>query len=388
MGLLDAEPDTSLHDDLVAAFESSGTPADTSGITEIPPPSRENGAGADADKGSAPAAAPVELGDRARGPDGKFIASKDSAAQPRAADKVASVTSPKAADAATPSPSKDTATKASEPQPSTAADAPPVGWTADAKTEWSALSPAIKAAVLKREAEISSGGRQWSEQKRHYEETLAPVAAAASRRGIQPAEAIQRLMTAQDYLDRDPAAAITWLARSYGVDLTVNGQQPTGAPSADGSSRMDLGPVLMPIQQQLSAISARFAQEDRRQTEVTQQNVERFANDPTHPHFDAVADEIMVWIPHVKAQNPYATPDQILQEAYDRAVHGNPTTRAALHNEQLAAADRARRATNGAEVAKARLAASSVHGSPSGMPAAGPRDTIREELEAAWGGSR
>ncbi len=309
---------------------------------------------------------------------------------PKPAKGAVASPSPAASTQAAPanSQAKDAATKASEPQPSTAADAPPVGWPAEAKAEWSNLSPAVKAGVLKREAEISSGGRQWSEQRRQYEETLAPVVAAASRRGLQPAQAIQQLMAAQDYLDRDPANAVAWLARAHGVDITVNGKQPNGAPSADGSSRMDLGPALAPIQQQLEAISSRFAAEDRRQTEVTQQNVERFANDPSHPHFDAVADEIMVWIPHVKRADPYASPDKILQEAYDRAVHGNPSTRAALDAQRQADADRQRRETNGAEVAKARLAASSVHGGPSGQPAAGPRDSIREELEAAFAGLR
>ncbi len=119
---------------------------------------------------------------------------------------------------------------------------------------------------------------------------------------------------------------------------------------------------------------------------MTVQRVTAFASDPAHPHFDAVSAELMAMLPLLKASNPRATPEQLLQDAYDRAVWGNPETRRALEAQRLAEADAARRSTNSAEVNKARLASSSIRpGAPAGLPAAGPKDSIREELLAAWG---
>lgn len=321
---------------------------------------------------------------RQRGADGKFIA-KDAAPE-----KVETQPEQK-------STSADSAAKASDTQPSTAADAPPVGWTADAKAEWSKLSPAIKAAVIKRETEISNGGRQWSEERRRLDGLVAPIRERAARHGISEQEGIQRLVAAQDMLERDPHTAIAWLAKQYGVNLGTSGPQP-----ADGSSRMENGngaeaaqrpaldlasPALAPIHQTLTAIQDRFAAEDRRQGEMTQQLVERFAADPTHQHFDAVQPEIMALIPQIKVAEPYATPTEILQKAYDRAVWANDATRQALLDKQIADATATRRATNAAEVGKARLAASSVRGAASGSPLPEAKNSIREELEAAFAGS-
>lgn len=383
---LDDAPEDSLRADLEAAFDAPDPAGDIATI-----PDKEVVADAAGKTGAPDAAVSTAEGERARGPDGKFIPkdSKTDAVPAKAAPDQKSA-APKVAD--TKQPSTDTATKASEAQPSTAANAPPVGWTADAKAEWDSLSPAIKAAVLKREVEISSGGRQWSDEKRRYEEIVAPVRQAASRRGITEAEGIQRLMAAQDRLDRNPAEAIQWLAGAYNVPITVNGQQPNGSQPADGSSRTEsafdprtLSPLLSPIQQQLAAIQARFAADDQRQTDMTLQRVQAFAADPAHAHFDAVSDELMAMLPILKGQNPHATPEQLLQDAYDRAVYANPGTRAAVEAQRVADADAKRRADNSAAVNKAKLAASSIRGTPpTGLPNGGAKDSIREELEAAF----
>lgn len=375
----ETEPDT-LHDDLSAAFDAVA--ADTSAAAAETPPettqSTQPGT-AEVANGATAVASPT-TGERARGPDGKFIPKADGVdSPPPAAKGVAASTAPPPKLA---TPSTDAA-KASTDAPSTAPDAPPVGWMAEGKAEWASLSPAVKAAVLKREVEISSGGRQWSEEKRRYEEIVAPVRQAASRRGISEAEGIQRLMAAQERLDRNPVEAIQWLAQAYRVPITVNGQSPiNGQPAADGSSRIE-PPVYR--DERIDAIQARLDAQDRRETEMTVQRVTAFATDPSHPHFDAVSAEVLAMLPLLQSRNPRASPEELLQSAYDSAVHANPDTRRAVAAQLAADADAQRRSTNSAEVAKARLASSSIRpGAPAGIPASGPKDSIREELLAAW----
>lgn len=287
----------------------------------------------------------------------------------------------KAAPAKPESPSVDNQAKASAAPAPTPADAPPVGWTADAKAEWSKLSPALKAAVLKREDEIAKGGQQWSAEKRRYEEMVHPVRVAASRRGINEQEGIQRLLAADAYLERDPEGAIRWLAQAYGVNLQSNaGQQPAEdstqqqQPDIRELVRQAVAPILNPIQQ-------RFMVEDQR---LTQSIVEQFAS--SHEHFEAVTDGIMEILPGIKAAYPHWTPQQVLQKAYDVAVYGNEEMRNSILGAKEREAEQARIADAKKKAAQSRLAASSVTGSSGGQQAEAPKDSLRAEIEAAFAG--
>lgn len=285
---------------------------------------------------------------------------------------------------ATEIPSTDAA-KASEQPGSTPAVAPPAGWTAAEKAEWSKLPPAIQTAVSRREAEISRGGQQWSEQKQRYEAVLSPVAQAASRYGMTAEQGLNALLAAQNRLETDPANAIRELARNHGIDLaTLAGQPPADgsrenpqAPDISALVRQAVQPFLAPIQQRMQA-------EQIEKEQSTVNLVTDFASQPGHEHFDTVQTELMALIPTVKAANPHWTIDKVLQDAYDRAVYANPTTRQALSAAQQQAAEAKRIADAKARTTQARSAAVSLTGSPTGTNGAEIKGTIREELEAAF----
>lgn len=309
--------------------------------------------------------------DPARYADGTFKPIKTEAAPDKAApDKV--------------SPSVDDQTKASAPA-STPTDAPPAGWTADAKAEWPNLSAAVKAAALKREAEIANGGKQWSEEKRRYEAVLEPIAQASRTRGLPVEQGIQLLVAAQNALDRDPVSGIKRIAATYGVDLaTLAGQAPAEgreAPQPDISMlvRQAVAPMLAPLQD-------RFAREEAQRQQMTVDLVTQFATSPGHEHFDAVQDELMALIPQIKAVNPTWTREKVLQDAYDRAVYANPTTRSAVLAASKQADEAQRQAEAKARAEKARRASSSVIGAPSGSPSTQAKDSLRAEIEAAFSG--
>lgn len=363
-------PDDSLRSELEAAFSGSGGGGEESTQTNT----------AAAEPAPVVAETASEATERARAADGKFVAKPAAKPAPDpkpAPEKVAAATDPNL-------PSTD-ATKASEPAAQTVANAPPAGWTAAEKAEWSKLPPAVQAAVSRRESDMTRGGQQWSEEKRRYETAIAPVSQMARSRGVSTEEAIQRLTSAQSALDRDPASALRWLAQSYGVDLaTLAGQPPADGSSAQNPNSVDIealvrravGPVLAPIQQ-------RFQREEQRQAEMTSKMVDDFAVASGHEHFDAVQQDIMDLIPPLRSRNPSWTPDQVLQEAYDRAVHANPQTRQALQAARETAAEEARRKEAGVRATKARSASVSITGAPQGTAAQGPRDSLRDEIKAA-----
>lgn len=297
-----------VHADVRAAFaqhQAEDTTADTGDGNDAPP-------------------------DRARNERGQFAPKQDGADT--------GDTNQPLSDADKPSEQHDT--------PSTAVE-PPTSWSAEAKTEWSKLSPALQQAVLKRENEINEGGRRWSEERRAYDEMLSPVREAAQRAGVDEREGIKRLLAADDYLNRDPENAVRWLAQVYGVDLSK-------PPSQSPQQRPD--PVVNQLRQELAEIKGNLTAREQAElnTEIT-----RFASEPGHEHFETVKAEMGKLLTSGLASN--------MQDAYDKAVWANPDIRNQLIANQTApAADRqkAQEAVN-----RAKRGAISATGSPAGQPA-------------------
>lgn len=250
-------------------------------------------------------------------------------------------------------------------QPSTAAE-PPTSWSADAKAEWSKMSPAIQQAVLKRESEINEGGQRWSEEKRHYEGILAPVRAVAQRNGVDEKEGLNRLLAANDYLERDPENAIRWLAQSYGVDLSKEPSNQNHQPMAD--------PMVAQLHQKVSSLESTLAERQQAETLAT---IQAFATAPGHEHFEAVK----VKMGHLMASGQASD----LQDAYDQAVWATSSVREKLLAAQTAEVDANRKAKETAE--RARRGAISVAGSPSAGAVPQPKreyETVEDAARAAW----
>lgn len=339
----------SVRDSVVAAFEKHGAPVQND--VHVPDDIKDIVKGADAPKIEAD-----KPEGRARDATGKFT----KGAEPQAA--TAEITDPDAL--------------AKAPVAAQADSGPPAGWSAEGKTAWATLAKAVatlppeaqaawtamQAAATKREEAASTGSRQWSEEKKRYEDIVGPVAEAARSRGIEPKEAVTRLMQAQANLDRDPANAIRWLAQSYGVDLTqlvinpdyqVHGRQaPTQQPDVNAL-----------IEQKL---------EERE----LQREIQTFAKD--RPDYERVR-------PLMKALLENGSADS-LDSAYEQARWATPDLRAQLLAEQAAKPAEEQRRAETQKVQKARSAAVSLQGSPGGIPVTKKPEfnTVREAVAAAW----
>ena len=256
--------------------------------------------------------------------------------------------------------------KVNEPQPSTAAVAP-AGWSAEAKAEFGKLPPAVQAAVIKRESEINDGGARWSEEKKTLLSHFEPLRETSNRYGVHPAEALKRLATANDYLERDPAGALRWLADAYKVDLSkLATDAPAPRPQAD--------PMVSQLSEKVSSLE-QFIQ--TQQANEVNGSLTAFAAAPGHEHFEAVRVDMGKLMLAGLASN--------LQDAYDKAVWANADTRAkalASQNAGALAAQKQKEATD-----KARRGAISVNGSP-GAPLAPARvangsGSVEDDVRAA-----
>ena len=240
----------------------------------------------------------------------------------------------------------------------------PTSWSAEAKAEWQKLPPALQQAVSKREAEMSSGSQRWSDEKRGYEETLAPLRAAAQSLGIDERTGLNRLLSADQYLRRDPQGAIAWLANAYKVDLSKLASNPQ-------PQQQQVDPALAQLHQEVFSLKSTI--EQQRAAEI-ESSINSFKEGKEH--FDAVR----VTMGRMMAAGEAGT----MQEAYDKACWANPEVRQKLISGQTEAATRQLRERETAD--KARRGAISVSGSPAGQAPAPKRDyaTVEDAVRAAF----
>lgn len=307
------------------------------------------------DTGAEPAAATSELDaspERPRNERGQFIKADGTVDTEAEAARTASDTDP--------APDK-------LEQPSTAVE-PPKSWSADVKAEWSKLPPAVQQAVIKRENEINEGGRRWSEEKRQYDEVLSPVRGLAQQHGVDERETINRLLSANEWLERDPKGALTAFAKAYGVDFS--------APSNSNAPQPQADPRIAELHQEVSGLKSTLQQ---REIAEAKSAIDAFASSPGHDHFDIVKEKMGQLIASGQAND--------LNDAYDKAIWLEPSIRSQLIAAQTASEAAQRRAAEKAAADKARAGALSLSGSPVGGPApqAQPEyETVRDATLAAF----
>ncbi|MDB5441094.1 MAG: hypothetical protein JWM33_3521 [Caulobacteraceae bacterium] len=272
-------------------------------------------------------------------------------------------------DAATP-PTETTTRERAEPETQTLRA--PNAWTATAKAAFAALPPQIQSEVIRREKEMEAGKAQWDAKASHYNrfsELVAPYKERWAVQGVDELSAIRQLLAASDWLERDPSAALTHLARQYGIHPQA--LQPAQAQQANEPQLPD---ALQPILQELQTLKQqvegqqRGAQEARTAELIGQ--IDAFEQD--HLYFSNVREDMAVLLESGRASN--------LADAYEMACWLHPEVRPL----KMAQASQASNAAQ--KLARARHAGGSVTGSP---PAAGaalgaqPNNT-RDALMAAW----
>src|SRR5262245_54362740 len=255
-----------------------------------------------------------------------------------------------------------------------AARKPPASWSKEVHAHWDRLDPAIQDHILKRESDVARGFEEKAERLKPYEDLdriFQPHRQRWQLNGWSDAQAVQQLLAAQDYLERDPAGAIRWLAQSYGLTPEQLAQNTAASEDNLDPLAQYLAPVFQELAQVKATLTAREHAERVREHASVRDEIESFKQD--HPHFVAARPTIATLLSTGHAQN--------LQDAYDKAIWLDPDIRRQILDDQ--AREQAGRAAQ--DSARARRAASSVTGAPTGPASGGPRATLREELEAAFG---
>jgi len=333
---------------------------------------------------------PASPDGRLRGPDGKFIKA-DGAAQAPSAPQT-QVEKPVTQD-----PAATTAAPATTP-PATPTTAPE-SWKPEARELFTKADPKLQAYILQRDREQQEGFRTFKEQVQPkvqiadaFAQTVQPYLETMRAEGTHPIQAVSTLLHMAHVMRKgspqQKAELLAQTARDFGVDLKSLAEAP--APQPD-----PLAPILPKISALEQELNAFKQSRQSEQQAATTAQIETFKNakddqgNAKHPYFDEVRQDMAHLIQSERvAKIAEESGKDLLEVAYDMAVHANPATRQRLLAAQTAKAEEERAARAKEASAKKQNAAGSVTGGPGiGVsPANASSKPIRALLQDAMSG--
>jgi len=169
-----------------------------------------------------------------------------------------------------------------------------------------------------RESEYKKGVSTYkaeADRARGYEEAIAPFVSELQAQGITPAAWINNLGRAHMTLVKAPyeqkVEMFQRLAADYGIQLNGEGQF-AAPPQVDAYTQQLMNQLNM-VNQEVSSIKGRFAQEENQRL---MNEIQKYQSDTAnYPHFDVVREEMAQLLELGKAQN--------LETAYKKAVRLN-----------------------------------------------------------------
>lgn len=204
----------------------------------------------------------------------------------------------------------------------------PKTWTKAALEKWATVDPVVKAEIAKREEDFLNGITQYKDAADvglAYSKVVEPYAPMLAAENVDPVQMFQSFASNHYLLSRGTPEQKIQLAAGLinGYNIPLGDLLDYIADGGTAPAQQD--PAFLALRKELDdlkgTITSAQTAEQTRQQEVIAKEVDAFAADPAHPHFDELANDI-----HKLFGAGLATS---LQEAYDKALYANPTTRQA-----------------------------------------------------------
>jgi hypothetical protein len=261
----------------------------------------------------------------------------------------------------------------------------PNHWPKDFAAKFEALEPPAQHLFMQRYKDLegdytkkTQAIAKYKKRQDAFDEIMAPFKSQFERAGMDDVGAVRQLLAAHDYLRKDPANAINWLASQYGVDIGAIGNDPALEDEfAD--------PQVKQLQQQVAQLTG-FIQNQQTQQQSyeqasTQSFIDQFAaetdasGNPAHPHFETVRSVMGSLISSGNATD--------LKSAYEAAVYANPELRQEELKRVAARQSQAKVKTEAVQKAK-KAQRSKVRGSATPAAQALPANaSIRDTINAS-----
>src|SRR5215472_4054363 len=232
---------------------------------------------------------------------------------------------------------------------------------------WGGLTPAVQAAIVKREADMQKGVDQLKTRYQELDGAVAPYRDTIKKFGFSEGQAVDQLFRWQMALaGPDKIRAFVHLMQSHGVDPATfaNALQSTQGAAQPNAIPPEFLNELNGLKQKIGQFDQHFATQTRSQAEQT---VMTWAKDK--PHYEKVRGLMGQFIQ--SGAVPLKDGNVDLDSAYDMAIHAHPEVRVQLFQEQQEKAAAERKAA----AEKARKAGSSMRtGTPAPIAAANGLD--------------
>jgi DNA-binding transcriptional MerR regulator len=235
--------------------------------------------------------------DRARGPDGKFVAK----------DAVEAPTEPVEA-----APEVDAPVVAPE-APVASVDAPS-RFSADAKAAWATTPPAVQAEINRAFSEMEKGINDY----RAKYEPIRAIAEQAEAQGQSLADVIGNYRGIEDTLRQNPLQGLDLICKNMGLTLRDVAAHVMGQPAPERDAQVSqLSQQLHQMQGELARYQAAERRQHEEQQARTLETVSGFAS--SQPRFAELQHQI-AWALKTEAVARTGDPAKDLQNAYDFAA--------------------------------------------------------------------
>lgn len=263
----------------------------------------------------------------------------------------------------------------------------PISWKPAAKEQWAKLPVDIRQEVMRREAEISKYISQNDHHRKFTEgfgNVVRPFAHLIQAQGSTPLQAVRNLFTTTAGLmtgnSEQKARIVAEIIGNYGVDVAtldkvLSGGQIPAVQNAPAALHPSVLQALQPVYGFMSDVQKAKQEREQRQMQEAEDLVSRSSD---LPYFDDLRED-MADLMDIAAKRGV---ELTIPQAYEKAVALNPEISAIIARQK--AIEEARK-NGGTRLARARRAASTLTGAPSGSPdgKTAPKSR-REVIEAAW----
>lgn len=251
----------------------------------------------------------------------------------------------------------------------------PKSYKLELQKHWDALPPEFAAAVHQRELDSEKGIEPLKGKARIADELLnefKPYEELLRKEGGTPTTAIRNLLTTASIFrtgtQLQKVQQVVGIMQSFGIPLehiqqVLSGQAPP---------QTALDPHINQLTQQVNELKQNWTlaqqQQAERENAAYKSQIDKFAADPEHPHFESVRQQMSSLMNSGSIDGAgEMTEAQLLQAAYEIAVYANPTLRAQETARQQA------KTQSQAQVQKSKAAGVLLSG---GAPPSGPTPPV------------
>lgn len=243
----------------------------------------------------------------------------------------------------------------------------PKAWPAHMRPKFAALPPDVQKYISEREDAVAKTVAAQDEDRtrgKAMKEVFTPYMQILHAENTTPEKAVQVLLNSAYICRRGTPAQKTALllqtAKDFNIQLPGFNAPPATGANGQPNPQFQQQQYIASLEHKISTFEKRLNDRDtsekERETSTINGEIQAFASDPKHPHFEIVLDTMTGLLQSGAAKD--------MEDAYTQAVWARPELRESLLQEQITARETQRKQASQDRVNAAKKAGSSLSGAP------------------------